>query len=160
MAKSKAPRKKYVPKTNAPAVLRFSEEDMRDFQLMPHAELFNLRNGVGTTDSWDTLEMRFKWGMSLAKLHQQAHAEEFFKQVMAKLGSVHERFASHQQYDLDTDESEILGEGLTLADDLQLISTRREVHGSLNQALVSLRKNPYPTGRLNCFVAAHRALVG
>lgn len=160
MAKSKAPRKKYVPKTNAPAVLRFSEEDMRDFQLMPHAELFNLRNGVGTTDSWDTLEMRFKWGMSLAKLHQQAHAEEFFGQAMAKLAIVHERFAAAEKYDLGNEEAKVLGEGLTLADDLQLISTRREVHSTLNQTLLSLRKNPYRTGRLNCFVAAHRALVG
>jgi len=160
MAKSKAPRKKYVPKTNAPAILRFTEEDTRNFQLMPHAELFNLRNGIGTTDSWDTIEMRLQWGVSLAKLHKQAHAEAFFTQAMVKLGSVHERFIALQKYDLGGDEAETLGDGLTLADDLQLISTRREVHSTLNQALVSLRKNPYPTGRLNCFVAAHRALVG
>lgn len=159
MAKSKAPRKKYVPKANDPVTIRFSEDDERNFQLMPHAELFNMRNGNGTTESWDTVEMRLKWGMAMAKLHAQRSAEELFNQAMEQLGAVHQRFARLQQYGLSGDEAVVLGESLTVVDDLQLISTRRELRNTLNETLMNLRKRPHPTGRLSCFVAAHQTVL-
>lgn len=153
MAKSKAPRKKYRPKPNDPVAIRFSEEDERNFQLMPHAELFNLRQGLGTAESWDTLELRLKWGQALARLKALPGAQALFDQAVSHLVAVHQRFVRLQQYGLSGDEGAAIGEGLGLADELQLASTRRELRDTLNQTLAGLKSDPAPTGRLNCFVA-------
>lgn len=153
MAKSKAPRKKYVPKPNDPVNIRFSAEDELNFQLMPHTELLKMRNGAGTDESWDTLEMRLKWGQALAKLKGLADIQGNLAEALSKLIGVHERYSRINQYGLSGEENTAIGQGLALTDELQLSASRRELRDTLNQALAFMKKAPQLSHRLNCFVA-------
>lgn len=154
MAKNKAPRKKYVPKPNDPVSIRFSEEDERNFQLTPHAELLKMRNGAGTDESWDTLEMRIKWGQAMARQHGTPEVQNALTEAFSGLASVHERYTRVSQYGLSGEESAAIGQGLSLTDELQLVSTRRELRDALNQTLVFLKKKPHIPGRMNYLVTS------
>lgn len=153
MAKTKQRNKKYVPKPNDPVTIRFSEQDEQNFQLMPHLELTNLKHGHGTDVSWDTLELRLKWGHTLALQKGLAAVQEPIQAAIGYLREVHQRFKRVEKYGVSGDESSAIGQALNLADELQLTATRRELRDALNRTLLLLKKTPEPTGRINCFAA-------
>lgn len=134
MANSKKPRKRYIPKLpGIPVLFRFGQEDEQKLQMVPHAELLKLRNGLADAGTWHTIVCRLNIGMTIA--HQGEQSDEA-KQAMAEsLQAMRDVWARHEKtakWGASGDELKAIGDGLVLTDDLQKASTRRELRDAMN----------------------------
>jgi len=152
MPRNSRPRKKYVPKPDDSILMRFSEEDERQFQLAPHVQLTSLMHGNGDSYAWDTLELRLKWARNLAEKKALPEVVAELDKGFSSLLEVHNRYSLIARYGVSGAEATSLGDSLNLADELQVASTKRELRDSLNLTLASLRRNP-SLDRKNCFAS-------
>jgi hypothetical protein len=151
MPSNSSPRKKYRPKPNDSVLFRFSDEDERRFQLVPHAQLCNLREGRADQETVDMLEFRIRWCEHLAKKVNLPEVVEQTGKSINCLREIHARCAMVSKYVTTQEEASTLGESLTLADELQVQSTRRELRDSLNSAMAYMKKTPL-TSRVNSVI--------
>lgn len=88
------------------------------------------------------LEFRIRWCEHLAKKINLPEVVEQTAKSIDCLRGIHARHATANNYVTTQEEAAILGESLTLADELQVQSTRRELRDSLNSAMAYMRKTP------------------
>lgn len=139
MAKSKKPRKRYVPKLlGTPVTWGVGEADNRRMKLIPHQELSKLREGVGDEVSWNTIVCRLNVGGVLSVAHK--FSEDPAPTVRAALNAMvalRKRIDETGKYLLTGDEYRAVGEGLVLLDDLQDTITRREHRDALRAVMAT-----------------------
>lgn len=134
MSASKKPRKKYIPKLpRIPVIFGITQDASRDLQLVPHAELLKLRNGLADEPTWHTLVCRLNVGMTIA--HQGKQNDEVKKTMAESLQAMRDVWVRHEKtskWGASGEELKAIGDGLVLTDDLQNVSTRRELREAVN----------------------------
>jgi hypothetical protein len=97
------------------------------------------------------VEFRIRWSEHLAKKVSLPEVAAQAQQSINCLLRIHERYTAQNRYEVTPEEALTLGESLTLADELQVQSTRRELRDSLNSAMAFMRKTPL-TSRINSVI--------
>jgi len=123
-------RRPVVP--GVPILFRTDPEHDRNLKLIPHQELVELREGRGTETSWHTITARLNFGGVLAMQHE--FSEDPKPMIKAALGAMQTLKARHEstgRYVLTGDELKAIGAGLTMTDDLQDATTRRQHRDAL-----------------------------
>jgi hypothetical protein len=137
MAKNKRPRKRYKPRhpdgLQLPVTIRFSPKAEMDLQMIPHQELEAVMRGEGTEYSLGAINFRINSGYVLAG---ETFADPQLRSSMeTALGGVHAMIARWKKtgkVGCTGEEFRAIGAGLTLCDEMQLVSTRRELLHATN----------------------------
>ena len=137
MPTSKKPRKKYRQpreKIVRPIVFALKPEDRVNLQLAPHATLDAFKLGAGDESGWHTLAQAVNFGAVLSRA-QPADVQAVMSRALDALVAVRLRFETSGQWGVSGDEYRSLGEALSLANDIQDASTRRELRDALRITL-------------------------
>lgn len=145
MAANKKPRKPgsrrvhtFTSKGALPIIFRTAPEDERTLKLMPHTELATIRAGEGNEESYWTVTNRLNWASTLASMVEFSFSPtETINAALDALMALHERYKQVGKFVLKGEELRIIGEALTLADDMHDATTRRQHR----DALVKLTKS-------------------
>jgi hypothetical protein len=134
MAGNSKPRKKRTRRATPaiPVLIATDPEQNRNLKLIPHQELAEIREGRGTETSWHTVTARLNFGSVLAMRHE--FSEDPKPVMRAALDAVRALKARHEssgRYVLTGDELRAIGAGLTMTDDLQDATTRRQHRDAL-----------------------------
>lgn len=111
-----------------PSVIRFSRGAEVQLQLVPHVELEKLRDGTATEESWHTLAFRINVGQVLAQQYF-AHVGDVLNAMargVVAVAEVGKRFRRVGRFGCTGDEFRAIGAALTLTDDMQEATTRRQ----------------------------------
>jgi hypothetical protein len=107
---------------------------MTNLQLPPHTVLDAFRRGVGDEPGWHTLACALNLGAVLAR-QQPAEAQAVMSRALEAIVEVRARAAASGRWGVSGDEFRAIGEALTLSNEIQDISTRREIRDALNVVL-------------------------
>lgn len=136
MAGNKKPRKAHRPKpAQLPVAYRFSSDDERTLQLIPHQELERLRTGEADESCWHTITCRLNIGMTLARRLYSADAVVTMAHALDAVCDVRDRFKRVAKWGLSGDEAKRIGAGLVLTDEMQKASTRRQMRDAINYVM-------------------------
>lgn len=103
---------------------------------MPHNDLADMREGRGTEDGFWTIVDRLNWASTLASMVEFSFDPgPVINAAIDAMMVLHARAKELRRFVLKADELKAAGEGLTLADDMQDATTRRQHR----DALVKLR---------------------
>jgi hypothetical protein len=133
MPANKKPRKKYKPR---PALLRpmiygLPKEEMTNLQLPPHVTLDAFRRGQGDEPGLHTLIVAVNLGAVLSRA-QPADVQSIMSRALDAIVEVKKRGETTGHWGLSGDQFRDIGVALSLSNDLQEASTRREVRAALH----------------------------
>lgn len=132
MSASKKRNRKYIPRPSSiPVIFRFNEDCERELQLIPHAELLKLQNGLGDSETRHTLTARLNVGMVLANASQPQEVIDAMEGSLNAMRSIARRHDATSKYGASGDELQAISAGLVLTDDMQLNATRRELRDAI-----------------------------
>lgn len=111
-----------------PIPFRFSQRSETQLQLVPHVELEKMRDGTATEDSWHTLAFRINVGQMLAQqqFRDQPDVLDAMARGVAAIAKVGKRFKRASRFGCTGDEFRAIGAAITLTDDMQEATTRRQ----------------------------------
>jgi hypothetical protein len=132
MPANKKPRKKYKPR---PALLRpityaLPKEAMTNLQLPPHVILDAFMRGQGDEPGWHTLTCALNLGAVLSRA-QPAEAQAVMSRALDAIVEVKKRGIETGNWGMSGDQYRDIGAALSLSNDMQEASTRREVRDAL-----------------------------
>lgn len=113
-----------------PVTIRFAQTHETQLQLAPHAALENLKNG-GAEEDYTLLAVRLNWCRLLAESHFHGSIEPC-QNAQAALKRVAQANAGAAQWRAQAEDVAVIGEGLNIADAIQLQCTRRELRDALS----------------------------
>lgn len=121
-----------------PILIGTDPEHDRNLKLIPHQELAEIREGRGTETSWNTVTARLNFGSVLAMSHEFSEdPKPAMKAALDAVRSLKARRESTGRYVLTGDELAAIGRGLTMTDDLQDATTRRQHRDALRVVLAT-----------------------
>lgn len=133
MPSSKKPRKpmsrhKYVHHNPFNSVIaKLDPDNSRNLKLIPHQCLAELRQGRGTEEVWNTLTCRANWAAVLAcNIEFEQDLKPAIRQALDALRAIEARFKERGRWIATGDELKAIGTALSLADDIQDVTTRRD----------------------------------
>jgi hypothetical protein len=109
----------YVAPGALPIVFRGAEDGMRDIKLIAHQELLEIREGRSTDESWNVLRSRITWAIHLVSIVPGMNPDP-----RPTLNAALDAVNAGQLLD-------VVAEAITLADDMQDVTTRREHRDAL-----------------------------
>jgi hypothetical protein len=116
-------------------IARLDPEHTRNLKLVPHQCLAEIREGRGTEQSWNTLAARINWASVLVcNLDTIAFSDDpkpAMRRALDALRALDARYKERGRYVATGEEVKALGLALSLADDLQDVTTRREHRDAL-----------------------------
>lgn len=118
------------PVVKAPLLFRRPQAHQVTLMIVPHAHLQALVDGRGTEDEFLTVAFRVAVGSSLTAFaddEDQKPLNEVFLASLNSLIAVGERYERLGKFGCNGDELTNLKEGLNLTDDLQAVTTRRQL---------------------------------
>ena len=135
MAGNKKPRKKYrrmviyTTSNPLPITMGITAEMKTELQLPPHLILEAFKNGAGTEEGAHTLAAAVNLGAVMARTQPQ----EVRDVMEAALHAMHAvmRRGQGNVWGMSGPEMTAIGEGLALANDMQDISTRRDLRNAI-----------------------------
>ncbi|SUA78280.1 hypothetical protein [Pandoraea pnomenusa] len=126
-SKHRKQRRAYVPSARRiPIILRHNSAAECQLMLVPHEELEKLRTGMATEESWHTLAFRINVGQALAVAYFTPDVREALSEAAIAVSEVGKRYMTENRLGVTGDQFRAIARGLTLTDDLQKITTRRE----------------------------------
>lgn len=136
MPASKKPRKAYRKRAALmlPMTYALPESNRADLQVTPHMVLESFRLGSGTEVLWHTLAAAINIGSVLARA-QSDEVQADMQRARDALLDVQQRGRETGRWGLSGDEFRALGEGLTLTDEMQNASTRRQVRDAIGEVI-------------------------
>lgn len=132
MPSSKKPRKPKKPRvvwTNPfnSIMSKLDPDNTRNLKLVPHQALTEIREGRGTESSWNTLACRINWaGVLACNIGFREDLRPPIKEALDALRALEARHRKKGRYIATGDELRALGLALTIADDIQDVTTRRD----------------------------------
>lgn len=152
MSKRRCKRGRPARETGAlPSIIRFSHGAEVQLQLVPHVELEKMRDGTATEESWHTLAFRINVGQVLAQQHF-AHANDVLDAMargVVPVAEVGRRFKRVGRFGCTGDEFRAIGAALTLTDDMQEATTRRQqLHATQTVYALATQRGAAATGEL------------
>jgi hypothetical protein len=109
---------------------KLDPENTRNLKLVPHQCLAEIREGRGTEQSWNTLACRINWASVLVCNHTGIEFSTDPKPAMMEaldaLRALDARWRDKGKYIATGPELKAIGEALSLADDIQDVTTRRD----------------------------------
>ncbi|MCL1619473.1 hypothetical protein [Ralstonia pseudosolanacearum] len=128
-----------------PSVIRFSRGAEVQLQLVPHVELEKLRDGTAAEESWHTLAFRINVGQVLAQQHF-AHVGDVLDAMARGVVAVAE---VGKRFRRVGDEFRAIGAALTLTDDMQEATTRRQqLHATQTVYALATQRGAAAAGEL------------
>ena len=125
-----------------PIIFRTSAEGDRDLKLMPHTELSALREGKGNEESYWVVVNRLNWASTLAAtIEFSFDPAPVINAALEALMALHGRAVDHGKYVFKAEELKAVGEALTLADDMQDATSRRQHRDALVKLVNTLPGN-------------------
>lgn len=139
MANNKKPRKPgqrrvltFTSKGALPIIFRTAPDEERTLKLMPHTELASIREGFGNEESYWTVTSRLNWASTLASMVEfSSNPTPTINAALDALMALYARFKQVGKFVLKGEELRIIGEALTLADDMHDATTRRQHRDAL-----------------------------
>ncbi len=145
MATSKKPRKpmKKRPTLLLPMSWRHSDKGAIDITIKPHAALIKLREGDTSLEVIAALWTRLLWTLLSLQKYFPASLEAIndVNSALNLLKVLDARGSSEEPFVLAQEEAETIGHALTIADEVEKNTTRRESLDTLNEAVKRLKKN-------------------
>ncbi len=133
MPSSKRPRKPMrrdkIVHTNPfnSVIAKLDPDNTRNLKLVPHQCLAEIREGRGTEQSWNTLAARVNWaGVLACNVEFEQDLRPPIKEALDALRALDARYKDKGKYIATGDELRAIGEALSLADDIQDVTTRRD----------------------------------
>jgi hypothetical protein len=117
----------FTTKGMIPIIFRNDAETERELKLMAHSDLAAIRDGQGTQEQYWTVANRLNWANTLASMVEFSFDPA--PTINAGLDAVlalNKRFIETGKLALEAGEVAAVGEALTLADDMQDATTRRQ----------------------------------
>lgn len=130
--------------SNLPINMRFSCDVETKLQLIPHDSLANFKAGRQTEPDWHTLAARCNLGSTLARDHFE-EATQTMNAAIEALASSWQRFKRLGRMGMTGEEYNAVATALVLTDDMQKLSTRRELDAAMTtvfQQAAILDKQP------------------
>lgn len=111
-----------------PIIFRFNQRNETQLQLVPHVELEKMVDGSATEESWYTLAFRINVGQMLAQRQFSDHPDvlDAMARGVAAVAEVGKRFKRAGRFGCTGDEFRAIGAAITLTDDMQEATTRRQ----------------------------------
>lgn len=142
-SKHRKQRRAYVPaERRIPIILRHNSAAECQLMLVPHEELEKLRTGVATEESWHTLAFRINVGQALAVAYFTPDVREALSDAAIAVSEVGKRYMGEKRLGVTGDQFRAIARGLTITDDLQKITTRREQLAAHEFAMTTARTVP------------------
>jgi hypothetical protein len=143
MAGNKKPRKPGMRRVHSfttrgalPIAFGINPDAARELKLMPHQELLELREGRGTLGNWDVVVSRINWASVLAGMVEFSFdPSPIINAGTDAMMAVHKRWKEKERFVFTGDELRAVGEAITLADDMQDATTRRQHRDALMKLL-------------------------
>jgi len=133
MAGNKKPRKpmsrhKHVHTNPFNSVIaKLNPDDNRNLKLIPHQCLAELREGRANEVTRNTIAARLNWGSVLAcNIKFEQDLRPSFKEALDAMRLIDARYTERGKYIATGDELKAIGDALTIADDIQDVTTRRD----------------------------------
>ncbi|CAB5224454.1 hypothetical protein UFOVP393_83 [uncultured Caudovirales phage] len=131
MPANKKPRKKYrgprMLPGEMPTTIRHSDESDTLLQMVPHVELDKFREGNADAYTVNTLAFRLGWGYVMAgEYFDTPEARKTMEDGLGAIRGVKERFGRTKKYGASQPEFQAIGVALSLTDEMQKMTTRRE----------------------------------
>jgi hypothetical protein len=134
MPTNKRPRKPRAHRqATIPVTIRHGADDERTLQLVPHAELVKLREGMGDECGWHTIACRVNIGATLARQNQID--DTVMCQALAALIDIADRFGRTQRWGGSHGELNAIGDALNATDVMQLGMTKRQLRSAINHVM-------------------------
>jgi hypothetical protein len=126
--------------TNTPVTIRHSEKHARILKLQPYIclETFVTRNSK--VYDWNTVCTRLNVGFNLSVNHDLEEAIPVLKDGLETVLKINERFRRTGTWRADDREIAVMRQGLTLTDDIQDITTRREQLEAFKEVVVLMNR--------------------
>lgn len=136
MPSTKKPRKQYKPRPALmlPMTYALPDSNRADLQVTPHMVLESFRLGSGTEVLWHTLAAAINTGSVLAR-SQSDEVKADMQRARDALLDVQKRGRDTGRWGLSGDQFRALGEGLTLTDEMQNASSRRQVRDAIDEVI-------------------------
>jgi len=143
MAGNKKPRKPGMRRVHSfttrgalPIVFGINEDASRELKLIAHQELLELREGRGNLGNWDCVTSRISWASTLAGMVEFSFdPSPVINAGIDSMMAVHKRWQEKEKFVFTGDELRAVGEAITLADDMQDATTRRQHRDALMKLL-------------------------
>ena len=137
MPKSKKPRKAYrrrnVEGPVLPVVFRFSAKAELDLQTIPHVELDAMMRGEGTEYSLGAVNFRINCGYVLAgEAFEDEQLRVDMEAGLAAIRAVIDRWRENGRIGCTGEQYRAIGQALNICDEMQKVSTRRELLHACN----------------------------
>lgn len=129
--------------SQSPVLFRFNKNQELKLKLEPHQCLQAFADGVPTTDNWNTLTFRINTGLALAETFFNEEAKDMLTRSVAILIGLQQRFSQEGRWSATEEEIHTLGAALTLTDQIQDQTTRKEqltVYLKVEKQLTTLPK--------------------
>ena len=114
-----------------PVTIRFAQTHETQLQLAPHTALEKLKRGVADEEDYTLLAVRLNWARFLAESHFHGSIEPC-QTAQTALKRVAQANANNAQWLALCADIAAIGEGLNIADAIQLQCTRRELRDALS----------------------------
>ncbi|VVE46782.1 hypothetical protein [Pandoraea terrigena] len=142
-SKHRKQRRAYVPtERRIPVILCHNGAAECQLMLVPHEELEKLRTGSATEESWHTLAFRINVGQALAVAYFTPDVREALSDAAIAVSEVGKRYLADKRLGVTGDQFRAIARGLTITDDLQKITTRREQLAAHEFALTTAQRVP------------------
>ena len=135
MPANKKPRKPHnqtYQKGSLPLTIRFDRQAERDLQIFPQAALTKYTAGQAVESDWHCLVQRLNCGQVMAHWYFNESIRATCREALDAMVSVRARYIKRKTWGMTGDELRIVGFALTLTDDMQKKSTRRELSRVVN----------------------------
>lgn len=130
--KPRKPHNKTYQKGSLPLTIRFDEKAERDLQILPQASLTKYTAGEAEETDWHCLVQRLNCGQVMAHWYYNEGIRATCREALDAMVAVRERYIKRKTWGMTGDELRIVGFALTLTDDMQKTSTRRELSKVVN----------------------------
>lgn len=129
----------FTSKATLPIIFRTAPDGDRTLKLMPHADLEAIREGHGDERAYWCVTNRLNWASTLATMIEFSfNPTPTINAALDALMALYERFKQVGKLVLKGEELRIIGEALTLADDMHDATTRRQHRDALNKLMQQL----------------------
>ena len=117
-----------------PINIRFAHKHEVELQMRPHAMLDCFREGTANEVDLNSIILRLNWFLILASKQFSDECIRSQNEGLDAMRSIKARHARTGKMGISQPEYEAIGHALNAADDMQLASTRRELHDALTES--------------------------
>lgn len=124
----------FTTKGDLPIIFRNDAETERELKLMAHSDLAEIRDERGTEEQYWTVANRMNWASTLASMIEFSFdPAPIINAGLDAALALNKRFVTFGKLRISEAEAAAIGEALTLADDMQDATTRRQHRDALRK---------------------------